>query len=155
MLSMSNERRKEGRKEHLEQRNYSIRNTDPSFSSNFAERNIFFFFFTIDFIHLQISCSATSNGVRSERDSSMIKRIIRHTIDERTIEILKSNIRLIFRNVCSRARERIDSTPVLNLGLTRGSTSARFDTKQGHVREHKMAFALLTVRPTSGCRTSA
>lgn len=147
---MSNERRKEGRKEHLEQRNYSIRNTDPSFSSNFAERNIFFFFFTIDFIHLQISCRQ-----RSERDSSMIKRIIRHTIDERTIEILKSNIRLIFRNVCSRARERIDSTPVLNLGLTRGSTSARFDTKQGHVREHKMAFALLTVRPTSGCRTPA
>lgn len=101
----------------------------PSFSLNFAERNIFFFFFTIDFIHLRISCivQATSN-VESERDSSRDQEnYIRTNVSIcPTIEILKIQYPTHFSKRVFQ-RERIDSTPILNLGLTRGSTSARFD----------------------------
>lgn len=130
---MSNERRKEGR--NISSRNYSIRNTDPSihpsiFLLKFCRTKHFFFFsFTIDFIHLRISCivQATSN-VESERDSSRDQEnYIRTNVSIcPTIEILKIQYPTHFSKRVFQ-RERIDSTPVLNLGLTRGSTSARFD----------------------------
>lgn len=99
----------------------------PSFSLNFAERNIFFFFFTIDFIHLRISCRQQVTS-RVNEILLEIKRIIyeRNVSICPTIEILKIQYPTHFSKRVFQ-RERIDSTPVLNLGLTRGSTSARFD----------------------------